>query len=427
MTLRRTALSLLVVAAVVALSFAVAPRTTTTVTPIPGPPTYEERWVNLTGFDPLYGYVFGDNCDTGTSGFDCFNYPENHSQVPVLSSDSGQPLGIYYVNNGSDLVEYQLANGTYRTVAHVTLLYQTFGGYAAMTPNEFMVEYGTDEALFYGLLHPPTAKGYANESLTFETVNLTTGAVRMMNSTVATGHISTTNQQAMLLGNDLVLLITTGSRSDPMEVFDLADGTAWSAGSLPFFEANNIYWLPQLHQLINVEADGSYSDQVQQLDETNLSGAVTFQPVSRFAVDSGVLVNWVDGLAYNSTTREIAFSDGNTVSYTYVLSYNSSGVLTAQKEIRYSGEVVRMMGQRYVYAEDWLMGGFVHNTQYLFDPWTGGNVAVSEPFTNLSSFDVCDGSCFLGQYSPTLQYLIDFHASVARNEPFWSVALATLT
>ncbi len=398
-------------------------------TPRPGPPPlpspiYTEQWVNLTGFDPLSPYVFGSNC-VPTHG-DCFGGGGNYSQVPVLSSDSGQPLGIYYVNNGSDLVEYDLANATYRTMAHVTLLYQTFGGYAGMTPNEFMVEYGTDEALFYGMLTPYTSSSYYLGALTFETVNLTTGAVRMMNSTLATGHVSATNQQAMLIGNDLVLLITEGTNSDPLEVFDLANNTSWSAGSLPFFEANNIYWLPQLHQLINVEADGDVYDRVQQLDEVNGSGAVTFRSVSEFSVDSGFVVNWVDGLAYNSSAHQIAFSDGAQSGRTYVLTYNSTNVLTPQGEVRYSGGVARLMGQRYVYTGEWVMGGFVNGIQYVFDPWTGQNATVSVPFTDLSSpMDVCDGSCFLGQYAPTLRYVIDFHSSVARNDPFWSVLVAT--
>jgi hypothetical protein len=388
------------------------------------PAPFSERPVALPGFDPLYGYVFGNNCIPSPHG--CFSGGLNYSQIPVLSSGPGQPFGIYYVNNASDLVEYEIGPGLVRSVAPVTPLYQTWAGYGGMLANEFFLAYGSDEALFFGTLSP------TDPWVSIETVNLTTGSVH---SLTATGVLPTgpANQQPILIGNDLVAVVTTagGTGADqPANItgFDLDNGTSWTmASDLPFFEANNIYWIPQTHELINVEAHGATGNRVEQWNESkNRYGEPVFSLATTVAIGSSNVVNFVNGIAYNSSSQRLAFTDGRDGDVlTCILNYTTAGLLTSNNETCYLNSSERVLnGQQYVYTSDWVMAGLVNGTQYLFDPWNGSFVPTNEPFTNLTP-SVCDGSCFLGTYAAALSYVIDFHASLARNDPFWTVVLAS--
>lgn len=395
---------------------------------VPSPTTlYSEATVELSGFNPLYGYVYGNNCVPGPSG--CFAGGTDYSQVPVLSSDATQPLGIYYVNNQSSFMEYSLPTQSLRSVAKVTLLYQTWATYGGMLANEFFLPYGYDEALFFG-----TTTSSA-EYVSIETVNLTTGSVHLLNTSLLTAGY---NQQPILIANDEVLVvsssgsITCSDCAATITGFDLDNDTSWAAGAAPFFEANNIYWLPQKHQLINVEAHGATGDRVEQWNESfNSKGEPVFSLATTITVDSSITVNGVTGIGYNASSDQIAYSAGGLgTTVTYVLSYDAEGLLTTANEIRYvsllngaprTAQVFN--GQQYVYTSNYVMGGFLNGTQYLFDPWNGSTVPTNEPFTNLTPV-VCDASCFLGTYAPSPSYLIDFHASLARNDPFWSVVFA---
>lgn len=392
-------------------------------------PSYSEKPVTLPGFDALYGLVLGNNCRT-TSG-SCFTGGADYSQVPVLSSDSNQPFGVYYVNNFSELVEYAFASGSVRVVASVTVLDQAWADYGGMLRNEFFIAYGYDEALFFGT-ETPTAS-----YVSVETVNLSTGSVHLLDTQLPKAPV---NQQPVLVGNDLVVVVSSGGQctrtadcTADIAGFNLDNGTAWPAASnVPFFEANNIYWLAQKHQLINVEAHGSRSDALEQWNESlNAFGEPVFSLATTVTVDSGIEVNWANGIGYNATSGRIAYSSGGGgYSATYVLRYDGSGLLTTTGMSRYTAARAGVLltprtfnGQQYVYTSDYVMGGFVNGTQFLFDPWNGSTVPTNEPFTNLTP-SVCDGSCFLGTYGPNPDYRIDFHASLMRNDPFWSVVVA---
>lgn len=391
------------------------------------PSAYSEGTVRLPGFDPLYGYVYGSNCVPGFSG--CYLGGSDYSQVPVLSNSPEQPFGIYYIDNASDLVEYQIPSGALRVVAHVTLLYQTYAYYGGMLANEFFLPYGLDEALFFGTLLP-----YSYE-VSVETVNLTTGAVRLLTTSIP---IADTNQQPILVSPDALLVVSSYAGgcvecSALVVGVDLATGREWLAGTLPFFEANNAYWVSQKRELINVEAHGATGDEVQQWNTSvNGEGNLSLSLAATTAVDDNVAVNWVDGVGYNATANELAYSAGGpTLAATYVLAYGADGLLSNATERRYVFEengtttgAQAFSGQQYVYTSDWVVGGFYNGSQYLFDPWDGSTAPTNEPFTDLVGFDVCDATCFLGTYAGSVDVLIDFHASVARNDPFWSVVVA---
>lgn len=424
MTAVRSLWPVVVVVVVIAALIAFPQHVSSVVTPAVVPnPTYNESDVALPGFDPLYGYEYGNNCVPGPTG--CFLGGSNYSQIPVLSNSPEQPPGIYYVNNASELVAVPVGGGAPREVAEITLLHQNYSHYAGMIANEFFLPFGYDEALFYGSL---------GTNLTVETVNLTTGAVRIVLPPIG---LAAENQQVTMIAPDLVVVASTEAYCEAITCtatltgLNLATGATWPAASLPFFEANNLYWIPALHQLINVDAHGATQDLVQQWNES-AGPEPTFSLAVNVSVDHGVVVNWVNGLAYDPATEQIAFSmGGDGYTATYVLGYAPNGTLSTDGELRYvpmslerttSAQTVN--AQQYVYTGDWVMGGFWNGTQYLFDPWNGTTIPINEAFTDLGKVTVCDGGCFLGQSALAPDPVIDFHSTLALNDPFWGVVVA---
>ncbi len=242
----------------------------------------------------------------------------------------------------------------------------------------------------------------------------------------------------MISPTELVVVSTVpydhrGNVSAYMVGVNMSTGSETALATLPFFEANNLYWVPQLREFFDVEAEGSELDIAQQWSE---DPGGTFSLHSSVGFDSGVLINWVNGLGYNATTGEIAFSAGGTsfggadIINTYVLKL-TSGALTNRSETTYrvSGESGWISndyfsGQQYAYTGDWMMGIFHGNTQYLFDPWTGATERSNEAFTNLGSVTVCNGGCYLGQDASGVGTVIDFHASAEIGDPFYRIVVA---
>jgi len=392
--------------------------------PVPGF-TYNETRVALPGFNPLLGHLRDNNCPSG-----CGSPVNGSSQIPVLSNGPGAPFGIYYVNNASELTEVELYTGIVRDVAHVTPLYQTYSGYDGMIPNEFTISNDYGVALFFGTVHPD------DHSVSVETVNLATGAMNMVVNVTTTSWV---NQQATYVGNNIVLVFSqiigssqvAGCLADcraNVTAVNMVTGAIANVATLPFFEANNIYWLPRKGQLINVEAHGAFGDTVEDVNVAT-DGFPPFlvqNPPVTFAVE--VVIQWVNGVAYNSSpdNGRIAFSAGGYgVSETFVLDFGSDGILTSTNETTYPQTVMAI--QQYAYTSTYVLKQW-DGAQYLFNPWNGSEVKTNEPFTNMENGPVvCDGPCFLGEYAFSLDWLIDWHASEILNDPFWSVVVAVST
>jgi hypothetical protein len=381
-----------------------APPTPAALTALGLVPTYGyyEKLYHLPGYDPLSGYL--KNMDGGDF------------QIPTLASSSAQPLGIYYVDNSSNLDILFLANSSVRSIAHIVPLYQLYG-YNEMLDNEFFVEYGYDEALFFGTT-TSTGGDYS-----IELVNLTSGSLLIWNTTAA---VVGTNQEPLYVGNNTVIVL---SSNDTIVAYNLASHESWIAGTTSYFEANNIYWIPQLQQLINVEAEGSSNDSVQQLNASYGSlGHVQFSIVTSINVDSDVRFNFVGGIGYNASLRQLAFTagyDAGDTVYTYVLQYQPtyvlSGTLAAKYTVLPGDHPLLFNAQRYVYTSEFVLGGEVNGTQYLFDPWTGTALPTNRTF---QAGVGCANACFEGLYAPSENYLLDYNASLRNESAFYNVVYA---
>ena len=374
---------------------------------------YFEFTFHLSGFNSLSGYL------SNLNGRD--------AQIPTLTSDAGQPGGIFYVGNATGgcpsptlpFDELAFPYGIVRQVACIVPLYSY--GYAGMFDNEFYIEYGYDEALFFGAISSKAT------TYSIEIVNLTTGSFLMWNTT---GRVSTVNQQADYIGSSTVIVF---SNNDSAWAWNLRNHSAWLASnhlggsgwSAPV-EANNIYWLPQRKQFINVQAHGDKEDQVVQLNATFPGGDIDLVESSIITVDSGIRFNFVNGLGYNRSWGgygALSFEAGDYAAHTvdtYVVPYDADGLITSAGETKYaefnsSGQANgdTILGQRYVYTSDYVPGSYFQGTQYLFDPWTGATEFTNHPFASAP----CPNGCFEGSYAPSPEYLLDYNATLGLNSP----------
>ncbi len=222
-------------------------------------------------------------------------------QNPVLSWTQD---GAYYVNATDELVFYSFINGSASPVAPWTPLYQGFPTYA-MIPNELFITQDGSYIYSWGALNTST------QVVTVEAVNVTTHRVFLYNFSTPTISDVATNGELFLTGWDgndsLAVLIDA---NDEMFDHDLWNNTESTVGTLPFFEANNIYWMAYLNGFINVESGGTDGDY---LEELQLSGPVTsssdysltqtyYAPWST----AGITVNGVNGLTFNVSSRELS-------------------------------------------------------------------------------------------------------------------------
>ena len=275
----------------------------------------------------LPGYV----CDAkylnnqGTGGPGCQN--------PVLSWTQD---GAYYLNSTNELVFYSFVNRTVYPIAGWTPLYQRFPAYA-MIPNELFITQDGSYLYSWGTL------SLSSTVITVEAVNVTTHQFFSYDFTGVTTSNVLANGQVELTGwdgNDSYAVLITSN--DHLYVHDLWSSNQTSVTKLDFFEANNIYWEPYLNGFVNVEAEGSSSDMV---EEWQLSGPTNYSLVRTFDGPwaGGRVINGVNGIALNLTDRTLSFAlgaagDSNTV----VASLNASGTITGfAKVIEYPAGLVQ--------------------------------------------------------------------------------------
>lgn len=261
----------------------------------------------------LPGYACDDAYlnDVGEGGPGCQN--------PVLSWTQD---GAYYLNTTNELVFYSFVNRTVYPIAAWTPLYQGFPAYP-MIPNALFITQDGSYLYDWGTLTP---KG---TSITAEAVNVTTHRVWLYTFAGVTVSAVVSNGQVQLTGwdgNDSDLTIILGNGS-------LYEHDLWSTGQsvvakLDFFEANNAYWEPYLNGYVDVQADGSSSDQV---EEWQLRGPTSYTLTRTFegGWGAGRVINGVNGIALNLTDRTLSFGLGGTNNAnTVVARLNGSGTIT---------------------------------------------------------------------------------------------------
>jgi PKD domain-containing protein/fibronectin type III domain protein len=318
------------------------------------------------------------------------------TQVPVLSWTQD---GAIYVNATDELVFYSFANRSVEALAPWLGLYDNLMSYDGIENTEWATQDGS-YVYEFGCLAACT-----NASVvTFFGVNLTTGQSFEHNFTGINAHALYINGQVNLIGldgNDSIAALTLGNGS--VYAYGLWNHTQWVLGLLPFFEANNLYWLSSYNSFIDVQAEGSTADAI---DEYELTGAGAGSSLAQSYAGhyaSMYVSNGVDGLFVNVSAHQFLVSEsrklGDLRSQMFSLSpsgtissltasYGGTGLgqwpSTASFPNSYSSEHRPSL----VAAGPMFMGfwnGFFDNNSWMFDPATGSYLETNVSFDDNTS------------------------------------------
>lgn len=245
-------------------------------------------WNNLT--------VYAWNCNGNPP---CGSGPSTQQPLTSWTQD-----GVFYVNSTDRLVFYSFANGTVTNLAPWLPLYDNWMYYEGVENTEWITQDGT-YVYELGCWNNCTA----HAPLSFYAVNVSTGRTWFHNFTGVTASRTYLNGQVNLVGvggNDSTAMVIV--QDGQAYAWNLWNATQWRLKMrLPYFEANNAYWVPALDSFIDVEAGGRTSDRVVQY-RLNPAGQMTNVSWLRYHGASRYIVNGVDGLVFNVTSRELLFT-----------------------------------------------------------------------------------------------------------------------
>jgi len=305
--------------------------------------------LTLPAWNNLSGYAWNCNSNVSTSVADtCFTATGPHlgyagTQVPLLSWTAD---GAFYVNASFELVFYSFVDHTVSPIAPWLPLYDAVMYYTGVTNTEFITSDGS-YIYEFGCLEPACLMN-SSWPVTSYAVNVSTGrtfehqwGAEIRTGTSSPGYSPYWNSQMNMVGvqgNDSLMTLavtwTPGGAAltnGTIWAYDIWTGSEWKLTDLPFFEANNLYWIPEFQEFFDVSAENTQFDAVAQV---TLSGAPV-QPVARlwgqFVYVRPVYgIGGVGGLWVNVSSRQVAFStdwQGHNEEFAVVAQLNSTGVV----------------------------------------------------------------------------------------------------
>ncbi len=234
-------------------------------------------------------------------------------QVPILSWTQD---GAFYVNRTDELVFDSFANQSVTAIAPWLPLYQNLMFYQGTENTEWTT---TDGSWIYTYGCPTSCD--SNSPLEFYAVNVTTGRTFSHTFAGVTESSVNRNGQVQMIGEDgnhsvVVLEASNGGAGATLYAWNLWNGTQWVLGSLPYFEANNNFWVDALNSFIDVEAQDSPADVASQWELVGPAPGTSVEEVASVQYYSGYTINGVDWGGYDVTTHEVAWdSEWMTVVY----------------------------------------------------------------------------------------------------------------
>lgn len=281
---------------------------------------YGNASIVLPGWNNLSAYAANCNsavsCGPGIGGTQC----------PLLSWTQD---GAYYVNATDRLVFYSFSTGTIRNVAAWKPLYDDVMQYKGIENTEWIT---ADGAYVYEFGCLQDCDSSLNSVVAFYAVNTTTGQTFFHNFTSFSDAQMRVNGEVQMLGengNSSIAIAVTSIGT--VFAFDIWGGGEWILGKLPFFEANNVYWIPTLNSLVDVEANGSSLDRIVELGLAGPSPGSSLTTVFSGTYGSKFVSNGVDGLYLNLSSRTMLVSEatGGGPFETQSFTYDHNGVLLA--------------------------------------------------------------------------------------------------
>ncbi|MCI4335287.1 MAG: fibronectin type III domain-containing protein, partial [Thermoplasmata archaeon] len=341
-------------------------------------------WNNLSSFVA--------NCN---AALPCTKAPYG-TQVPVLSWTQD---GAIYVNATDELVFYSFINRSVEPLGAWLPLYDNLMGYDGIENTEWVTQDGSF-AYEFGCL------SLCNNAsiVSVYALNLSTGHSFEYNFTGFNGQALYANAQVNLIGrngNDSIAAVTLNNGS--IYAYGLWNETQWILAALPYFEANNLYWLPSYNAYLNVQAEGSTADAI---NEYQLVGAGAGSSlVSTYAghYTSSYISNGVDGIFLNISSHQLVLSESRKLGdlRSQLLQLSGSGVVQGSpNNLGSAGLGVWPVDGAYpnsyssehrpslVASGPMFMGfwnGLFDNNSWLYDPATGSYLSTNVSFDDNQS------------------------------------------
>ncbi|MGI0067569.1 MAG: hypothetical protein ACREB9_03985, partial [Thermoplasmata archaeon] len=257
----------------------------------------------LPAWNSLSSYADNGNC----AGCNGASSSGTGSQTPLLSWTAD---GAFYVNATDELVFYSFADRTVTDLAAWTPLYDNYMFYHGIENTEYIT---TDGSWVYEMGCLSRCGG--SSIATVLAVNVSTGRLFEYNFSTGVLHLSSGGQNGQvnmigMNGNSSIIAVSLANGdAGTVYAWDLWTGAEWTLGTLPYFEANNDEWVPQLNSFFTIEAQGETGDGVAQLELFGSSDAsYHLTAVAQLSYWTGhTAVNGANWGGYNVQTHEIAF------------------------------------------------------------------------------------------------------------------------
>jgi len=263
---------------------------------------YENATFVLPDWNPLAGYAANCNLPLPCPGV---RVPGGSGgQVPLTSWTQD---GAFYVNTSLELVFYSFANRSVRAIAPWVPLHDDLMSYDGVEDTEWITADGSYVYEF------GCATSCTNDSpVSLYAVNVSTGRTFEGTLRGVDGELFYRNAQMDLIGPEGNLSIASIIDQSGIDIgYDLWSGAQWDLATLPYFEANNIYWVAPLQSYFDVQAGGSRADLLTQLKLEGTGATSSLQVVATTSFASGFECNGVEGLAFNATSQTLAFTAEN--------------------------------------------------------------------------------------------------------------------
>jgi hypothetical protein len=257
----------------------------------------------LPGWTNLSTYASNANCDTNNALCNSGTAGIAGQQVPLMAWSQD---GVFYVNTTNELVFYSFANRSYQPVAPWTPLYQNVMRYKGIEDTEWITQ-DSQYVYTFGRI------GASSTVVTAYWANVTTGRTWEYNFTGVNVGGLTFNAQVQMVGEgDNYSVVTVIDQNGTVHAYNFWNHTEWVMGHLAFFEANNVYWIPDLNSFLDVEANGSSGDLIDQYHLNGPAPGNTLKLIySALFNSTHAQINGVDGIAFNVTSRTLAFTYQN--------------------------------------------------------------------------------------------------------------------
>jgi hypothetical protein len=282
--------------------------------------TYQNASFVLPGWNNLSKYAENCNlalpCRTGAP-----SVPYG-SQVPITSWTQD---GVFYVNITFDLVFYSFANRTVQNISTWLPLYNNLMDYDGIENTEWIT---ADGSVVYEFGCKSSCVG--SSFVYFYAVNVTTGRSFQTAFTGVDEGQFAQNGQVDIVGESGNMSVASIIDQSGVDIgYNLWNGTQWNLTKLPFFEANNLYWIPQLESYFDVQAGGSSTDRIVQYRLEGPAPGSSLVQVGAATFAKMYKSNGVNGLVFNATNRTITFTVQNATgtAITLLFSLGANGTL----------------------------------------------------------------------------------------------------